>query len=79
MDIVKRFLDKLVGAPPPVVQEAQRNDMRFDKTQLDKSLGAMLAAHDEFANIVRDVVRDVGIERRQRRAYAKTTSRPRKT
>ena len=75
MDMLQRFLDWVAGAPPPVVQEADRENMRYDKTRLDTSLGRMLAANNEFTEIVAQVVRDVSNERRHRRAHAKTTSR----
>lgn len=79
MDKVKQFFDWVVRAPPATVQQAEHENMQYDESQLDQSIGRMIAVKDEFAEIVAQVVRDVGHERRQRRAHAKTTSRSRKT
>ncbi len=75
MERFKRFLDRVVGAPPQGVKEA----IKYDETRLDQSIARMLAVKDEFADVVALVVRDIGSERRQRRAHAKTTSRAGKT
>jgi hypothetical protein len=79
MDRVKRFFDWVVRAPPSTVLEAERENMQYDESRLDQSIGRMIAVKDEFAEIVAQVVRDVGHERRQRRAHAKTHTRSRKT
>lgn len=73
MEKIKKFLNWAAGVPPVTVQEAERYN------KLDQSVARMVAAHDEFALIVGDVVRDLGAERRQRRAYEKVTARSRKT
>jgi len=49
--------------PPHVVHEAEREDIRRDNRQLDRSLDRMVRQKNIFAQLVDEVVRDVNAER----------------
>lgn len=75
----KRILDWLSPkVPTEEVQEAERENIKFDSKKLDQSLKRLLATKDEFAEIVAQVVHDVNMERRHR-GNEKTSSGPRET
>lgn len=72
IDLIKALLDRLSSKiPPPEMQEADRMNIKHDNKKLDEALERLKEKHNDFADVVKDVVEGVRRERSERRKNAK--------